>query len=82
MPANDEPPQLFARLLDLKRAHGSATARATADVVKPLPGIYKLHPRLVAATTDTAAVMPATIELLRAGNGDEDGDDSDVSPRR
>ena len=82
VPTDDQPPQLIARLLGLKRVHGSATARVTADAVKQLLDIHKLHPRLVAATTDTAAVMPATIELLRAGNADEDGDDSDVSPRR
>jgi hypothetical protein len=40
--------------------------------------VYTLHPRLAAAMTDTAAVMPVIIELLRAVNADEDGDDNDA----
>ncbi len=47
-------------------------------VKQQLLGIFKLRPRLVAATTDTVAVMPATIELLRGVIADEDGDDSDT----
>jgi hypothetical protein len=67
----DEPPVLIARLLGLVRLPGSPTAEATAAIVKNLLALYQLRPRLVAATTDTTAVMPATVAIINACGHDD-----------
>ncbi len=52
------------------RLPGSPTTEASASIVEKLLEFYQLRPRLVAATTDKTAVMPAAVAVIDASSDD------------